>query len=195
MPFDRLSIIIPIGPSEKSHEKLVEDLRALNCEIIISSETSRAQSLNAGAAKATGDFFWFLHADSRISNKALQDLEQALASKPNFLHYFDLEYEGGGLPALNSYGANIRSRLLGLPYGDQGFCLSKPLFNQIGGYPENVLYGEDLHFVRKAKRLAIKLNRISSRLSTSARKYHNQGWLKVTLVHQWQFIKLMMGKL
>lgn len=192
---DRVSIIIPLAPGETAHEQLLDDLKHLGTEIIVSSEGSRAKSLNVGAAKARNPFLWFLHADSRVSAENLVDLEQALARRSNALHYFDLAYEEGGLATLNAWGANIRSRLCGLPYGDQGFCISKTLFEKIGGYPENVPYGEDLLFIRCAKRAGIRLNRIPSKLKTSARKYHQHGWLRLTVLRQWQMIKLMKQEL
>jgi glycosyltransferase involved in cell wall biosynthesis len=192
---DNVSIIIPTAPDETAQQLLLNDLKQLNNEIIISAEGSRAKSLNVGAVKASDDFLWFLHADSRVSTENIIALEQALKKRPNVLHYFDLAYDGGHLTNSNSLGANIRSRLLRLPYGDQGFCISKSLFNEIGGYPENVAYGEDLLFVRLAKRKGIKLNRIPSKLLTSARKYKHYGWLKLTLLRQWQMAKLLTMKL
>ena len=188
---DRISIIIPIAPDETSHERLLGDLSDVNAEIIVTCEGSRAKSLNVGVSKASNPFLWCLHADSRVSEKNLVYVEHALARHPNALHYFDLAYEEGGLTTLNAWGANIRSRLWGLPYGDQGFCLSKTLFETIGGYPENVPYGEDLLFICQAKRKGIKLHRIASKLKTSARKYHQHGWLKLTVLRQWQLITLL----
>jgi len=192
---DRISIIIPLAPDEMAHERLLNDLKYLGTEIIVSSERSLAKSLNAGAEKARNPFLWFLHADSRVSAENLVDLEQALTRRSNALHYFDLTYEEGGLATLNACGANIRSRLFGLPYGDQGFCISKTLFEKIGGYPEDVPYGEDLLFVRLAKKSGIRLNRTPSKLKTSARKYQQHGWLKLTALRQWQMIKLMRQEL
>ena len=192
---DRVSIIIPAAPGETAHERLLHDLQPFGVEIIVSSEGSRAKSLNAGAAKARNPFLWFLHADSRVSSKNIKDLTRALARRSNALHYFDLAYEEGGLVTLNAWGANIRSRLFGIPYGDQGFCVSKTLFEKIGDYPEDVPYGEDLLFVRKAKKAGIKLNRIPSKLETSARKYYQHGWLKLTVLRQGQMIKLMKQEL
>lgn len=192
---DRVSVIIPVAPLETAHERLLDDLKHLGTEIIVSSEDSRAKSLNAGAAKARNPFLWFLHADSRVSAENLVDLEQALARRSNALHYFDLAYEEGGLATLNASGANIRSRLCGLPYGDQGFCISKSQFEKIGGYPESASYGEDLLFVQLAKKAGIKLNHIPSKLTTSARKYHQHGWFKLTALRQWQMMKLMRQEL
>jgi hypothetical protein len=188
---DKVSIIIPTAPDETAQQQLLNDLELLNNEIIVSAEGSRAKSLNVGAVKASNDFLWFLHADSRVSAENIFALEQALKKRPNVLHYFDLTYDGGYLTNSNSLGANIRSRLLGLPYGDQGFCISKNLFNKIGGYPENIPYGEDLLFIRLAKRTGIKLNRVPSKLLTSARKYKQHGWLKLTILRQWQMVKLL----
>jgi hypothetical protein len=188
---DKVSIIIPTATDETAQQQLLNDLKLLNNEIIVSAEGSRAKSLNVGAVKASDDFLWFLHADSRVSAENIFALEQALKKGPNVLHYFDLAYDGGHLTNSNSLGANIRSRLLGLPYGDQGFCISKNLFNKIGGYPEDVPYGEDLLFIRLAKRAGIKLNRVPSKLLTSARKYKQYGWLKLTVLRQWQMVKLL----
>jgi len=192
---DNVSIIIPTAMDETAQQQLLTDLMHLNSEIIVSAEGSRAKSLNIGAAKAKHNLLWFLHADSRVSAENISALEEALKKRPNVLHYFDLAYDGGHLTNSNSFGANIRSRLLGLPYGDQGFCISKSLFNEISGYPENVAYGEDLLFVRLAKRKGMKLNRIPSKLLTSARKYKHYGWLKLTLLRQWQMAKLLTMKL
>ena len=192
---NHVGIIIPVAPGETAQENLLNDLKHLDNEITISAEGTRAKSLNTGAVNNSQTVFWFLHADSRISAENVQHLEQALAKEPDALHYFDLAFKGGGLFSLNAWGANIRSRLFKLPYGDQGFCLSQKLFNQIGGYPEDVPFGEDLLFIRIAKNKQIKIKRIPSKLLTSARKYKQQGWLKLTLMRQWQMIKLLRQKL
>jgi hypothetical protein len=64
---DKVSIIIPTAPDETAQQQLLNDLELLNNEIIVSAEGSRAKSLNVGAVKASNDFLWFLHADSRVS--------------------------------------------------------------------------------------------------------------------------------
>ena len=190
-----ISIIIPVTPNETSHKKLLDDLKGCKAEIVISSEESRSQSLNAGAAKATRPYLWFLHADTHITQHHFEALKQSLQTTPNALHYFDLAFDGGAYMTLNAIGANLRSRLLGLPYGDQGFCISKELFEATDGYPEDTPFGEDLLLVRVAKKKNINLQRIPSKLLTSARKYHDYGWLKLSLYRQWQLIKLLRIKI
>ena len=49
---DNVSIIIPVALNETAHEILLKDLESCGAEIIVSSEGSRAASLNVGAEKA-----------------------------------------------------------------------------------------------------------------------------------------------
>lgn len=190
--FNRVSIIVPVHGNETQLDTLLGDLTPVNeeAEFILQFEGTRAESLNAGAAKSTREFLWFLHADTRVTAHNLKALEQALGGNPGCLHYFDLAFDKTGLPALNAWGANMRSRLFGTPFGDQGFCIAKALFCTTGGFPEDAPYGEDLTFVWRARRAGIMLNRIPSTLVTSARKYSAHGWLKITLRHLWRWISL-----
>jgi GT2 family glycosyltransferase len=185
---ENVSIIIPVHKSELYLEILLAELEPIKgqAEIIISSEGTRAKSLNQGAKKATREFLWFLHADSQVSSTNIEALQKSLKELPDALHYFVLRFDkkASFLMPLNAWGANLRSKFLGMPYGDQGLCLSKNQFELIGGYPEDVPYGEDLVLVLRAKKLGIKLNKIPSKLLTSARKYQEYGWLKVTLLYQ-----------
>ena len=188
-----VSIIIPVAPNETAHEILLKDLDGCGAEIIVSSEGSRAESLNAGAEKASRDFLWFLHADSRVSADNIGVLVRSIKREPGVLHYFLLSF-GYGKMALNAWAANIRSGVFGLPYGDQGVCISKENFEEIGGFPD-ANYGEDLLFIRKVKKAGMRVRFIPSKLRSSARKYYEMGWLKLTLIRQWQFWRLMCQKI
>ena len=194
---EQLSIIIPLAHDETQHKQLLADLQTYSqeqAEIIPCSNQSRAKSLNTGAAEANGEWLWFVHADSRISADNIQALEQSLEKYPDALHYFDLAFDRQFLRG-NALGANLRSRLLGLPFGDQGFCIKKNLFNQLGGYCEDTAYGEDLLFVWQAHQARIKLRRIPSTLLTSGRKYQQQGWLKLSLFYQWRWMRMSFPQL
>jgi GT2 family glycosyltransferase len=184
-----LSVIIPMAPDEPKPVGLIDTLPP-EIEIILSQETGRAASLNAGAAKASGEYLWFLHADSSLPKDGLEKLQQAIAHKPDALHYFNLAFAGGGWAMkLNSWGANFRSGFLGCPFGDQGFCLPKPVFQQLGTYPEAAPYGEDHLFVWQAHKAGVKLNQVHATITTSARKYQQKGWLQTTLRHQYLWLK------
>ncbi|MEQ1789029.1 MAG: glycosyltransferase [Rickettsiales bacterium] len=183
------SVIIPLAADETEHKKLLASLPA-EFEVILSQKETRALSLNDGAKKATGEYLWFLHADSRLSKKAISALIESVRKHPSSLLYFNLAFENDATSfmCLNALGVHFRSKILQSPFGDQGFCIHKDLFEQIGGFPENLPYGEDNIFAWKARQHGIKLRSTGAKIYTSARKYKKNGWLKTTLKHQYLWI-------
>ena len=178
-------------------ENLTRQIRQLKKQFpkiqwkLIYSPAGRGIQLNCGAAHATYSNIWFLHADSQITQDNIDKLFYSLAKHPDSLFYFDLCFHDkhNCLLKINEFAAKLRSDVLGLPFGDQGFFLSKQIFARLGGYVEDAKYGEDHLLVWQAKQRGIKLRRCPSRLATSARKYHEQGWLKLTLKYQMLWLK------
>ncbi|MGI9276103.1 MAG: glycosyltransferase [Endozoicomonas sp.] len=171
-------------------DNLPASLQKLNW-IWDTSEKGRAFQLNAGAKKATGKYLWFLHADSLLSDRNIHSLLTVISESPGRLYYFDLWFHDKQTPLLtiNEWGARIRSNWFGAPFGDQGLCISKSQFMELGGYPEAAPYGEDHLWVWKARQHGIQLQPCHSKLATSARKYHEAGWLSLTLKYQRLWLK------
>lgn len=204
------SVIVPLAPREEAWGELLGDLRGLSpdCKIYlvgpelpvrseiqailgarhvstVRSPLGRAIQLNIGARESDSPFLWFLHADTRVGGEAFSKLGASVDAVPDAVHYFKLAYQDDGpwLMFLNSFGAAIRSALFGLPFGDQGFFLSREVFNQTGGFNERVEYGEDHLFMWQVKRRGIPLRCTGACIYTSARKYRERGWLKTTGEH------------
>lgn len=159
---------------------------ALRAELVtIVAPRGRAAQQNAGAGAAARPWLWFLHADSRLAPTTLAALAAAMERAPDGLGYFDLRFGSDGPPAvrLNALGVLIRSRLLGLPFGDQGFFLSARTFARLGGFDPTVPYGEDHALVWAARRAGVPLVAAGAPLYTSARKYAEHGWLRTTARH------------
>jgi hypothetical protein len=157
----------------------------------LASGQGRAVQMNHGAQAAVGQFIWFLHVDSRFSAALVEQLFTHLSNEPGKLHYCLLQFlaDGSQGMALNGWGANLRSRVLGIPFGDQGFAVTRAVFDQVGGYPENVAYGEDHLFVWYARQQGIKLKCCDQYLQTSARKYRDKGWWYLTCRYQYLWIR------
>jgi hypothetical protein len=204
-----LSVIVPVGPADLAWPGLLGDLSALegNAEILLvapagvaprefsptshglrvparwlEAPAGRARQQNAGAAATGGAMLWFLHADTRAPVAAIAAAQRFT---DDALGYFDLRFSEDGpmLVRANAAGAWIRSRWLGLPFGDQGFVLPRRLFDALGGFDESLPAGEDHALVWAARRAAIPVVPLRAPLLTSARKYAEQGWLRTTLRH------------
>ena len=206
-----LSIIIPVGPGDVSWRALLPDLAALpsDSEIVlvavpgespadfqtrafaltcrthwIEATAGRASQQNAGAAQAHGEVLWFVHADSRVTAATLAALNRYLAA-PSGLGYFDLKFLADGPLAmqLNALGAWLRSRWLRLPFGDQGFVIHADDFKRLGSFDINAEAGEDHALVWQARRARVKLRALNAPMYTSARKYAEHGWWRMTWHH------------
>ena len=155
------------------------------------SQLGRAKQLNTGARWAKNDFLWFLHCDSRLhgDSRLLGDvinlLKEAIAVDPRAIHFFDLKFLADGPPFMraNTYGVWFRSRILRLPFGDQGFCLHRETLRYLGGFCEKASYGEDHLLIWRAHQEGVKLRAVGASLYTSARRYRSFGWVKTTMRH------------
>jgi hypothetical protein len=72
----------------------------------------------------------------------------------------------------------LRSRLFGLPYGDQGLLVSRTLYDRIGGFASLPLM-EDVEIARRLGRR--RLRPIPMRAVTSAARYRRDGYLRRSL--------------
>ncbi|WP_282354048.1 hypothetical protein [Pontibacterium granulatum] len=211
----RVSVIIPVGPAESPDAPLFARLNLLpsswqviialcpeseslktmldlprHAEMIV-APTGRAQQMNAAAEKAQGQYLWFLHVDSVLTCAVVQALEQVLAQSPDTLLCYRLRFagDGQGPVGMNALGANLRTRVLGVPFGDQGFCLPVKRFREVGGYPEAIPYGEDHVLVWLLRLQGVGAHMLPCDLETSARKYRSAGWLSLTLRYQWYWLR------
>ena len=207
-----LSVIIPLGPRDDDITPIIAELADLpkETEIIIAlgngreiqndfphrvriveGAPGRASQMNAAAHEAKGDLLWFLHVDSKLAPGLVPNLLRTAESYPDALLYNDLAFlnDGPALMSLNALAVRFRSDVLKMPFGDQGFCLTKSVFFNLGGYDEQAQYGEDHLLVWKAHQTGVPLRRTGSRIFTSARKYASGGWGKITGMHVWLTVK------
>lgn len=153
--------------------------------VVAIAPAGRARQLNAGAHATDSDWLWFLHADSQLDARVIEEVIAALGQDEDMLAYFGLRFlpDGPRWMALNAIGARLRSRWLGLPFGDQGFLLPRRVFEALGGFDEGLDGGEDHALVWRARRQGIELRELRADIHTSARKYAERGWWRTTREH------------
>ncbi len=143
----------------------------------------RAAQMNTGASKASGGILLFLHADTELPDNwdfliraALRDPSVALGA-----FRFGVRERLRGIGVVE-WGTNIRSRLLRMPYGDQGLFLRKEMCERIGGFPEQPIL-EDVELVRRARKIG-KVVTLRETALTSGRRWQQLGVVRTTLRNQ-----------
>ena len=200
------SIIIPVYNEEKTISDLLEYLQGFSCEILvvdgnpqqntinsISEKTiikiagpkGRGIQLNMGARKAQGDILWFLHADTLPSPNALAHIKQIMRDQSIGSGAFYLRIDSEKVRyRLLEHGINLRSRVTRIPYGDQGIFMRKSFFEFIGGFPD-VPIMEDVALMRLVKRKGGRMCLLKEPITTSARRWEHEGFLRCTLRNWW----------
>lgn len=174
-----IEVLVVDGGSQDKTRSIAEQAGAT----ILASPPGRAGQLNRGAAHARGDLLIFLHADSLLP-QGFHHLVADTLTKPGvaggaFSLHIDsrrkiLHYVG--------IGANLRSRVLGMPYGDQALFVGADLFTAVGGFPELEIM-EDYVFIRRLHSHG-KIITLPQSVTTSARRWERMGIVRTTLINQ-----------
>lgn len=146
---------------------------------LVRADEPRGARLARAAREARGEILFFLHADSVPPDNALNAIRQALANGAA-AGAFSLAYEGAGARLRwIAWWANLRSRLLGLPFGDQGLFCRRDAYQRTGGF-RNLPICDDVDLVRRLKRSG-KLVIRPEKTRTSPRRYRERGALRQVL--------------
>ncbi len=203
MVAQRLSVVVPalneaagiraaleaLAPlRRRGHEVIVADggssdgtatLASGLCDRVIESPRGRALQMNAGARAASGAALLFLHADTRLPERADELVLDSLAS--SLWGRFDVEIDGRHpLLRLVACAMNLRSRLSGIATGDQAIFVRRDDFP---GFPQIALM-EDVAFSRAMKRRGRPACR-REKVLTSGRRWESRGVLR-TIVLMWR---------
>jgi rSAM/selenodomain-associated transferase 2/rSAM/selenodomain-associated transferase 1 len=150
---------------------------------LLCCEPGRAQQMNLGAAdtlRSQADALLFLHADTQLPKDAFAAIQAAL--QRSVWGRFDVQLESSDwrLRIVQTM-MNLRSRLTGIATGDQAMFVKAPLFQTLGGFPNQLLM-EDIELskrLRKQSRPAC----LRQMVITSARKWERVGvWRTVLLM-------------
>lgn len=209
----RLSIVIPTLNEERHLPATLGSLRGLeNVEAIVAdggseddtvsiarehgaavvtSRPGRGRQMNSGAALASGETLLFLHADARPPRDVYQQIRTTLApGVAAGAFHLGIDSPRRGLRWVER-GANLRARLFQLPYGDQGLFLTAARFFAWGGFA-NLPLMEDVEFCRRLRRQD-HIRLAPGQVTASARRWHQHGILKTTLLNQCYLTAYLLG--
>ena len=163
-------VIIADGGSDDETLKCLDDYKNIK---LVTAKQGRASQMNAGAAKASGDWLLFLHADALLPDNALAVISQQKAKAGGFRHRFS--GKAWGL-RLVSWLHNFRCSRTGVFYGDQAMFIRRSLFASMNGFPD-VQNLEDLLFSEKLLTVTTPVF-LKQEVISDSRKFEQQGiWL------------------
>jgi rSAM/selenodomain-associated transferase 2 len=169
-------VIVADGGSSDGTFEIVE---ACNCQLVRSAP-GRAVQQNAGADQARGDVLLFLHADNRLADSAVSQIEAALKRKQVLGGAFRQRIDASGfLYRCLEWGNAARVRCFGLPYGDQAIFLRREIFYELGRFPE-VRLMEDVKLMQKLRRRARPVL-LPGPMYVSPRRWQRHGVIRQTL--------------
>ena len=202
-----LSVVIPTLNESEALPGLLDDLRQvpLELEIIVADGGStdetrpiaratgarvldgplgRGMQMNAGAAATAAPMLLFLHADVRLPVTAREELVRAVKTGVDAAVWRLGIAASGAWPRIMEFGARLRDRLGGLPYGDQGLLVRRTLFDEVGGFREIPIM-EDVAIVRGLRK-RVHIERLTAPVLVSPRRWEREGpyraWLRNTLL-------------
>ncbi|MBW2307584.1 MAG: TIGR04283 family arsenosugar biosynthesis glycosyltransferase [Deltaproteobacteria bacterium] len=181
-------IIVVDGGSD---DETVPLAGSYGAEVII-SPAGRAGQMNRGAAAAKGEVLIFLHADTRLPPGFDRHVHHVLAQPDTAAGAFELRIDSP-LRRLRIIEriANLRSRLLQMPYGDQVIFLRADMFREVGGFPDMPIM-EDLELIRRLRRRG-RIVIAPAPALTSARRWIKLGICQTTLINQLAAVAYFLG--
>ena len=169
-------VIVVDGGSTDKTIKIADEFGAE----IVSSAPGRGGQLRLGGDKARGEWLLFLHGDTVLEEGWVEDAEDLMANHLFDVGVFRMAFDSKSLAArIVSAGANIRTKWLKRPYGDQGLLISREFYNDIGGYQDIPLM-EDVDIIRRivGRCSSDSIRLLDAKATTSADRYERDGYAR-----------------
>ncbi len=159
---------------------------------LLRSPKGRASQMNAGAAEAGGELLFFLHADTRFPPDGLQAAGAMCREHPDIqAAAFRLRLDATRpFIRLCQWIGNLRNSLTRTPYGDQIQFFRAEVFRRLGGYADIPLM-EDVEIMRRLRRSGGRIRILPQAALTSARRFEEEGPLRVGLRNS--LVRLLYG--
>ena len=210
-----ISIIIPVLNEEKNLERLLPYLKeyggenvreilvvdggskdssirvAVENEVIaFSSKRCRASQMNAGAARAIGDVFYFVHADSLPPKSYAKDILDSI-NAGHLVGCYRFKFDSPRtLLKINSYFTRF-DRIM-CRGGDQTLYVKRKVFEEFDGYNEKFRIMEEYDFIKRVRR-KYRFRIIPDDVIVSARKYEENSYIKVNFANLVVFTMYRLG--
>jgi rSAM/selenodomain-associated transferase 2 len=187
-PTDHLAEIIVVDGGSQDATLLAA--ANAGAKAFTSPQKGRAAQMNAGAAIATGEILYFLHADSLPPPSFATDIVQAIMQGYVAGCYrlrFDHEHW-----FLRANAWFTRFNVNAIRFGDQSLFVQRGIFNKTGGFKEHLVVMEDQEIIGRIRRQG-RFKVMNGYCTTSARKYLENGLYRMQIIFFIIWLKYYLG--
>jgi rSAM/selenodomain-associated transferase 2 len=159
-----------------SNDETISLAKAAGALAFLSPEKGRAAQMNYGASKATGDVYYFVHADSIPPSTFIKDIYSAI-SDGFAIGRYKTKFDSTRL-ILKINAFFTRFDWFMCMGGDQTLFVTKELFNTTGGFDATLKIMEEFEFCKRARKQG-RYKIMNNSTLVSARKYDTNTWWQV----------------
>ena len=184
----RAEIIVVDGNSNDATASIAAEF----ADSVIVSRRGRAHQMNAGVQIAHGTYLCFLHADTVLSNDAIDQIQNALQYQGAHWGFFEVRLDSSLLVfRLIETAINLRSRCTAVATGDQAIFMTREMFERVGGFPPVSLM-EDIAMSKQLCRFH-RPACLRAMATTSVRRWQKHGVIKTVLLMWWLRLAYVCG--
>ncbi|SIN75275.1 TIGR04283 family arsenosugar biosynthesis glycosyltransferase [Algoriphagus halophilus] len=182
-----LEIIVVDAQSSDQTKQVAENF---GVKFFHSERRSRAYQMNLGARHAIGSIFYFVHADTRPIKGFAQDIyKNFLNSKLAGCYRYSFD-KTQFLLKINAWFTRFNGIFAG--GGDQTLYITRSLFEKLEGFNEKYTIMEDFELIRRIRKIS-SFHIIPKEVIVSARKYEDNGWLRVQFANLLAFTLFLLN--
>ncbi len=168
-----IDLIVSDGRSE---DATIREAKAAGAHVVVSPRKGRATQMNYGASMAKGDVLYFIHADSFPPATFVADIQQAVKEGYDLGRYRTKFNSSKNILKLNAWFT--RFDLFMCMGGDQTLFIRRQIFENYGGFNEDMEIMEEYEFCARARKTG-RYKILPGTALISARKYDRNSWVKV----------------
>ena len=179
-------VVVADGGSDDGTVRVAAD----NGVQIVHAPRGRGGQCRAGAASATGNVLFFLHADTRLPTDAEPVLTRYFARPEVLIGTFRLAFDDPSL-FLRASAWFTRFDSVFTRFGDQGIAVRRSCYDALGGFPNWPLF-EDVELLRRARRVT-RVWSFPAEVITSSRRFRRRGLIRQQMHNGRLLLRFLLG--
>jgi len=174
-------IIVDCG----SEDKTIDVAKIYGAKVFKAEERNRGLQLDIGAKNSKGDWFIFLHADTRLTHDWFKKINFVLKGEKNYIYNFTFKINHKKIIyRVLEILVNFRSQYFKLPYGDQGLIIHRNIYFKNNGF-RKIPIMEDIDFLRRLNKKK-DLKQLNLPIFISSRKWERTN-IVLQALKNWKF--------